>query len=75
MTWLLLALAILLIGAMAVLLLSRAGPPSHGSYGATGRNLSWLCAASVVMAQGAWAVHPRLPLSTLTAIIEQTGAR
>ncbi len=39
MTWLLLALAILLVGAMAVLLLSR-----------TSRNFSWLGASSVVTA-------------------------
>ena len=45
-------MAILLLGAMAVLLLSRVDPPSPGSYGATGRNLSWLGAGTVVVAAG-----------------------
>ena len=52
MTLLLSAMAILLLGAMAVLLLSRVDPPSPGSYSATGRNLSWLGAGTVVVAAG-----------------------
>src|SRR5208283_4860975 len=44
------SMAILLAGAMAVLLLSRVDPPSLRSHGGTGRNLSWLGAGSVVIA-------------------------